>query len=153
MSVRTVERGTLHLAAAGISVSFIEYRYPLLGPCVWMEGMECELASLDDLACMKLSALAQRGVKKDFLDIYALATQHRPLPEMLALYQRKYEISDISHLLYALSWFDDAEKQRTPTVLTTPRWPQVREAFVRWLRELDDMPQPDMVTPVRSPER
>jgi len=138
-SVLSVQRGTLHMEFLGVRVSFLEYRYPLLEPCVQMEDVAIQLASLDDLACMKLAALAQRGAKKDFLDVYALATAHRPLPEMLPLYQKKYSLSDVSHLLYSLSYFDDAEKERTPRSLTGLKWPHVRSAFVKWTRELADI--------------
>lgn len=49
--------------------SNLEYRYPLLqSPTIWKE-MDCSLASLDDLACMKLSAIAGRGARRDFCDI------------------------------------------------------------------------------------
>jgi hypothetical protein len=69
---RSIERGTLHGSVSGVQVSFLEYRYPLLQPLVAWPMFGCTLASPEDLACMKLSALAQRGAKKDFIDIYAL---------------------------------------------------------------------------------
>ena len=56
-----IERGTLHGAVSGVQVSFLEYRYPLLQPLVAWPMFGCMLASPEDLACMKLSALAQRG--------------------------------------------------------------------------------------------
>lgn len=43
---------------------------------------------------MKLVAVIQGGSKKDFVDLYALALKHKPLGELLRLYQRKYSRDD-----------------------------------------------------------
>jgi hypothetical protein len=51
-----IGRGTLHGSVSGVRVSFLEYRYPLLKVSVAWQEFGCLLASLDDLACMKLSA-------------------------------------------------------------------------------------------------
>ncbi|OGG43668.1 MAG: hypothetical protein A3F84_25825 [Candidatus Handelsmanbacteria bacterium RIFCSPLOWO2_12_FULL_64_10] len=109
--IRQIDRGTLHGAISGVRVSFLEYRYPLLHPAISWSDYSCLLASLDDLACMKLSAVAQRGSKKDFVDIYALGLKHTSLAEMLRLYQKKYSIEDISHIFYALTYFEDTERE------------------------------------------
>ena len=68
----SVERGTLHGQVLGVPVSLLEFGYPLLRPPVVWPEVNCQLASLVDLAAMKLVAIAQRGSKKDFFDIYAL---------------------------------------------------------------------------------
>ena len=91
---------------------------------------------MDDLACMKLSAIAQRGARKDFLDIYALCTVHRPLPELLPLYQKKFNVEDISPVLYGLVYFDNAEEQRMPVMLWDVRWSRVKSALRDWVREI-----------------
>ena len=67
--MRSMERGTLHGSVSGVQVSFLEYRYALLQPLMAWPMFGCALASPEDLACMKLSGLAQRGAKKDFVDI------------------------------------------------------------------------------------
>ncbi|NIQ96181.1 MAG: nucleotidyl transferase AbiEii/AbiGii toxin family protein, partial [Desulfuromonadales bacterium] len=77
-----MERGTLHGTVAGIRVSFLEYRYPLLQPLVPWATYGFSLASLEDLACMKLSAIAQRGAKKDFIDLHALVTSFSSLTRL-----------------------------------------------------------------------
>jgi len=143
LSVKKIERGTLHGTVSGVQVSIIEYGYPLLeqpGPFP-EHGDEggratCLIASADDLACMKLSALAQRGAKKDFFDVYALGLRHHPLAEMLALYRRKYGVGDVAHVLYALAHFDDADRERTPPLLWTTDWRTVKETIRRWVRAI-----------------
>jgi hypothetical protein len=85
---------------------------------------------------MKLSAVAQRGAKKDFVDIYALGRNHRPLAEMLHLYERKYSIENLSHLLYSLVYFDDAERERMPRMLWQADWRSIKRTVQEWVREL-----------------
>jgi len=133
-SVERVEPGTLHGSVSRVRVSFIEYRYALLKPLTTLAGLGAAIASLEDLACMKLAAIAQRGAKKDFLDLFALG-RHFSLHEMLAFYARRYRIRDWGHLLFALASFDDADRQRTPRLLASPPWPEVKAAIRRWVSE------------------
>lgn len=131
-----IDRGTLHGSISGVRVSLLEYRYPLLQRTVPGKQYHCQLASLDDLACMKLSAISQRGSKKDFIDIYALGRKHRPLSAMLDLYQRKFKIKNIAHVIYGLSYFDDAEQERTPKMVWDVNWATVKKTIQAWIKKL-----------------
>ncbi len=131
--------GTLHGKIWGVRVSFLEFRYPLLRPLTPWKEMGCSLASLDDLACMKLSAIAQRGERKDFCDIYFLGTRHRSLREMLQLYRRKFNVRDISPVLYGLSYFDDAQGERMPRMLSRVPWGTMKKTIEGWVKELGRM--------------
>jgi hypothetical protein len=128
--------GTLHGTILGVRVTFIEYRYPLLQRLKKWEKLGISLADLDDLACMKLSTIAQRGLRKDFCDLYFLGMKHRPLPELLALYRRKFKIKDISPVLYGLSFFDDAEQEPMPHMLLNVQWKTIRKTIQAWVREV-----------------
>lgn len=134
--VQEVAPGTLHGRVGSVRLSCLEYRYPLLGDPVSWADCSCQIASLDDLACMKLAAVAQRGAKKDFVDIYALGAKHRPLPDLLQAYRRKYEVGDIAHVIYGLTYFDDADRQRMPVLLWDLDWRRVKQAIRGWIREL-----------------
>ncbi len=131
-----MERGTLYGTISRVRVSFLEYRYALLKePNRWSEFGSL-LASLDDLVCMKLSAIAQRGSKKDFIDIYILAQRYSSLSEMLRLYQQKYSIQDIGHLLYSLVYFDDADRERMPIMLWDTDWRSIKKALLSWVQQI-----------------
>ena len=130
-----VDRGTLHGSVHGISVSFLEYRYPLLASANRWPEFHCLLASPNDIACMKLSAIAQRGSKKDFIDLYALLETGRDLPQLLELYRKRYSIEDIGHVLYGLAWFDDEDRERTPKMLWDVEWESVRGTIRGWVKE------------------
>jgi hypothetical protein len=128
--------GTLHGHVLGVRMSLFEFRYPLLQDLVSWEDIGVRLASLDDLACMKLSAIAQRGSRKDFYDTYALCRSYRPLAQLLSLYRQKFAIDDIGPLLYGLVYFADAEAEPDPMLVQAVRWTAVKKAMRAWVREI-----------------
>jgi hypothetical protein len=126
------EAGTLHGVSRGVRLSFLEYRYPLLHPALDEAGLV--LASLEDIAAMKLAAVAQRGARKDFVDVFALGQRFR-LEEMLGFYREKYGLTDCGHVLVALSYFDGADRERMPMMLERWSWSSVKSAIGGWVRE------------------
>ena len=137
-----IDRGTLYGTVHGVRISFLEYRYGLLDPLVDWPEFGCRLAGLRDLACMKLSAVAQRGSKKDFVDLYALIREGFSLQDMLSWYQEKYEISDVGHVLYALAYFDDAEVERMPQLLWKTDWKQIKKTIQDAILKRTAPPEP-----------
>ena len=134
LKVEGTERGTLHATVFKVRVSFMEYRYPLLRPTTaW--AARVRLASLEDIACMKLSAVAQRGSRKDFVDLFALG-RHVPLARALRSFVKKYGTSEIGHVLYGLSYFDDAEREPMPRMLKPWAWSDIKLAIQRRVRAL-----------------
>ncbi|HEX6199304.1 MAG TPA: nucleotidyl transferase AbiEii/AbiGii toxin family protein, partial [Thermoanaerobaculia bacterium] len=136
LRVAQVAKGTLHGTVEGVRLSLLEFPYADLAEPIRFPGRDLAILSLDDIACMKLSAIAQRGSRKDFVDLFALATEHRPLAELLDLYRRKFDVQAIGHLLYSLVYFEDAEKERMPKMVWDVEWPEVRERVEGWVREL-----------------
>jgi hypothetical protein len=114
----------LFLYIEDIKTDMVSLPYPWLQSFDVVE--EIRLASLPDIAAMKLSAIARRGVKKDFWDI-AVLLDHYSLDEMLDFYRRKYTSHDIFHLLRSLVYFEDAEAQKDPDPLDNTTWKQVRK--------------------------
>jgi hypothetical protein len=136
LDVEQVSSGTLHGSVKGVRVSFLQYQYPLLKPLERWNEMSCPLASLEDLACMKLSAIAQRGARKDFCDIYTLGKKSFSLSQMLGFYQKKFSIRDIGSVLYGLVYFDDAESERMPRMLLDVSWREIRNTILGWVKEI-----------------
>jgi len=128
--------GTLNGKIQGIRVTFLEYRYPLLRPLIKWGKLGIKLADLDDLSCMKLSAIAQRGQRKDFCDIYFLGLKHRPLIDLLRIYRRKFKVKDISPVLYGLSYFDDADGEPMPHMLLKVQWKTIKKTIQDWVKDL-----------------
>lgn len=135
-SVIQVAEGTLIGVIRGVRVSFLEFSYPFLAPLVPWDDFGIYLASLEDLAAMKLAAIAQRGSRKDFYDIYALGQSVFTLAQMLEFYQRKFSIGDIGHVLYGLVYFEDAEQEEEPVLLKQITWAQVKETIREWVKHV-----------------
>ncbi len=134
LSVTSLEAGTVYVDVLGVQVSVIEYRYPLLGPTVATDALA--LADRDDIAAMKLSAIASRGSRKDFVDLWVLTTRHRPLDEYLALYQEKFEARDVGHVIRSLIHFDDAEREPPLRLLIDIDWEELKTDFKRRVEDL-----------------
>jgi hypothetical protein len=131
----SIEQGTLYGNIENVRLSFLEYHYDLLQPLTfWNEG-SCFLASLDDLACMKLAAVAQRGSRKDFIDIFSLVQQYKPLSELLLLYQKKYHTENIAPVLMGLVYFGDAEEEPNPPFWSVD-WQEVKHKISEWVRQI-----------------
>jgi hypothetical protein len=138
--VRILSRaeGTLHLDVGGVPASILRYKYPLLEITERMSGIPLPVASLDDLECMKLSAIAGRGAMRDFWDLHAmLAARGRTLKPALDAYLRKFAAEDIGHVVRGLVYFDDAEAEPMPTGLTQTHWAQIKRDLRAWVETLD----------------
>lgn len=134
-SVTMNTTGTLYGMARSVKMSFLEYPYKMLVKPIRAGSIGCSIASLEDIACMKLSAIADRGAKKDFVDLYFLL-EHLPLERMLDLYKEKFQVDDIAHLVMALAYFDDAERQRMPSMIRKVTWKTIKAEVQRRVRTL-----------------
>jgi hypothetical protein len=131
----SVAPGTLHGVVGGVRVSALSYRYPMLEPPTVEPGSGCELASLRDLACMKLAAVAQRGARRDFVDVAALLDRDTDLRGMLDDFSRKYGAADVTHVLMALTYFDDAEREPMPMLTRPVDWEALKERLRSLVRD------------------
>ena len=121
-----VGKGTVYATANTVRMSILEYPYPLLNDLMDYPAPGCRVASLDDLSCMKLSAVARRGSKKDFVDIYALLEKHASLRQMFTAYRNKYADHDIATTVLSLAYFDDADKEEMPEMLWDVSWEEIK---------------------------
>jgi len=129
------DKGTLDLYIDDVKVSFLEYKYPLVGD--FLEFDQVKVASLEDIACMKLSAISSRGSKKDFIDLYFIL-QKFSLGELLALFEKKFKGVNyqMSHILKSLVYFEEAEKQPDPEFLVDVDWNEVKSFLEGKVKEL-----------------
>lgn len=84
---------------------------------------------------MKLSAVAQRGARKGFLDVYAIGQTGLPLGHMISLYQEKYGVRDVAHVLAGLAYTDDAEREPMPVMIAAVDWNEVKATLRSWVKE------------------
>jgi hypothetical protein len=121
---------TLYVRLEGVTASFFRYPHALLDapePSAWGFG----LASDRDIAAMKLEAIAGRGARKDFVDLWLLCNQGLSLESTFDLFERKFGAgrTERYHRLRALAYFDDAEKQPMPDMLLPCDWTAVKAFF------------------------
>ena len=126
---------TLYLEIDGIPASFLGYSYPSLTPPEPIEDLAVPIASTEDLVTMKLAALVDRGLARDFWDLHELMTRNGlSLPKVLELHQRRYPRHDIGHVVRALVYFADADASPLPDQLDTERWIAIKSDFQAWVR-------------------
>lgn len=107
----------------GIKVDIVNYKYPWLDDVVLEQGLR--LASVSDIAAMKITAIIGRGTKKDFIDI-AFLLHHFSLEEILHFYAAKYNDSFVFMAMKSLAYFDDAEADPMPDMFVNQSWQQVK---------------------------
>lgn len=129
-ALQAESRNTVHATVGGIRVSFISYWAPLLDPAV--PHGHVRLASLRDIACMKLDAIASRGSRKDFVDLHILLTKYA-LSDLLRAYQERTQGKGLPayQLLKSLVYFADAEADPMPAMRQPVDWETVKRDLAR----------------------
>lgn len=103
--VTQVEKNTLSiLLQSEIKISFMTYGYDLLNPLISTEYMN--IASIPDIACMKLSTIMQRSALKDYVDLYEIMKIYT-LEQLLSFTKKKYPMIDSTVILKSLSYLED----------------------------------------------
>lgn len=68
------------------------------------------LASVPDIACMKLSTIMQRSALKDYVDLYEIMQKYS-LKQLLGFVKLKYKNIDSTVVLKALSYLEDIREE------------------------------------------
>lgn len=113
-------------------IDVVRYPYrPLKRPAAGPAGFR--VAAPIDLAVMKIAAIARRGLRRDFWDLFVLMKKARlDLVQIMAAYHRRYgtAASDTYHLARALAFFDDAERDDPRLIgLSAARWRAIKLFF------------------------
>ncbi|MBI5934710.1 MAG: nucleotidyl transferase AbiEii/AbiGii toxin family protein [Chloroflexi bacterium] len=127
--------GNLVYLARNVRVGFYGYGYPLVAPLVEAQG--ARLASIEDIALMKLDALLSRAARKDFYDLYFIC-QKITLRQALDLALQKYpSIRDFeAQTVKRLTYFELAEQDADPTILRPVDWEAVKRFFIQQAKEI-----------------
>lgn len=114
-----------------LRISFFIYPYPVLEPFQMYSNIQ--IASLMDLAAMKIDAITRRGTKRDFVDLFFISQYTFPLEKAIELYFNKFHEFNISpvHVYKSLMYFDDAEPQEMPQMIAKSNWKEIKTFFLR----------------------
>ncbi len=114
-----------------VKVDLLDYPYPPLFPVVEVDGVR--MLDIRDIIPMKLSAICNRGVKKDFFDLYFLLRNHR-FDEMLHLYSERFNQAEVVNVIRSVQYFDDAENNPDPICFEKVTWVEVKRTIQREVR-------------------
>jgi len=130
-SVLQISRGTLNILIDGIKLQFLQYPYNVIKLYETdIEGIS--LASVDDIASMKLSAIGSRGSKKDFFDLYGIYQMvtgfdsQRLVDSVLFKFGRNV---NLSYMQMGLLYFEDARKEMLPQTYIDYKWKDIENFF------------------------
>lgn len=92
-----------------IKLSFSTYKYKLLKSIIVEKYLR--LASIKDIACMKLSAVVSRATQKDYVDLYFIL-QKISLDTLLKDAKVKFSELDTNLILKSLIYFEDINNEK-----------------------------------------
>ncbi len=126
---------TLDVLLDGVKCSFFSYPYTFSETAGTFHGVA--LADALDIAAMKLVAIAQRGARKDFIDLYVCLRRYS-FEAVFANALRRFGKDSMNPLSIgkSLVYFADAENDPDPAFITDPViWTSVEEFFRERARE------------------
>ena len=91
-----------------IKLSFFTYKYKLLNSLINEEYLR--IASIEDIGCMKLSAITGRANDKDYIDLYYIL-HNLKLENLLKKVLEKFPNLDSNLILKSMVYFEDVEKE------------------------------------------
>ncbi len=138
MTVRSSSDVTLKVVTGDATIDVVRYPYaPLAPPAPGPGGFP--VAGLRDLAAMKLAAISNRGIRRDFWDLFVIARSGMALAEMMPDYLGKFgrQESDLYHVFRSLAYFADAEADPLyPADMTAEQWSDIKAYFEREVPKL-----------------
>ena len=109
-----------------MKLTVMTYEHLRIRKAVRCVPLKCELASMDDLAAMKLSAVRLRAARRDYVDVWGMLRSGRSLRHLLRCYQRKFEVEDCRKVVHQLLNFDKLTYSRMPRMLWNVRWSTIQ---------------------------
>lgn len=113
-----------------VGISFFElHEQPLVERTIEVDGIA--LASLGDIGALKLSAAFSRATRKDLVDLYYIL-QNLSLEKLFRVAAKKFPHTPSFPVtaLWALAYFDDADKLPMPRMIDKTPWAQMKK-FLR----------------------
>ena len=128
-AVQSLSEDTVNGSINKMGISFFKYPYILIRETD--RFYKIELASLEDLTAMKLSAIMKRNTKRDFFDFYELFKIYQ-LPELRNFFLEKFgqNGNSLYHLTRSLFYFEATDDEDEPVSLNGTSWETVKNYFL-----------------------
>ena len=135
IEVKQNQKGTCDIILNGVQISFFYYPNPVIKKFVEVEEMpKLKMASILDLAVMKIIAIGGRGAKKDFFDLYNIITKGNiTIDELVEGLVKKCGTNiNYANLVMGLSYFEDAEQEILPKTFVEYNWEEIKKFFINF---------------------
>ncbi|WKZ24513.1 MAG: nucleotidyl transferase AbiEii/AbiGii toxin family protein [Patescibacteria group bacterium] len=129
-STEVEDKGTVYGTLFKAKVSFISYPLFIAKQSFLKHGF-IKVLDKQDVAVMKIVALAQRGRKRDFFDLYWCAQNIEPLGNTIRRLPKQYPsvAHNYHHILKSLVYFNDADHDPDPVINFKADWLKVKAFF------------------------
>ncbi len=113
-----------------VKCDFLAYPYSFALSEINEDGIR--IAHIEDIVALKLGAIANRGARKDFVDLYYIFEKYS-LNDLLFFYTRMYNVKEHFSLLKSMTYFEDAENETTPKLLLdkTLTWEKIKKTIIQ----------------------
>ena len=131
--VKQNQKGTIDVLLDGVQVSFFFYPNNLVENIVKNDEIpNLRMASILDIAAMKVAAIGGRGAKKDFFDLYNIMKKCNIDTEKLASAVIKKFGTNVNYvnMIMGLSYFEDAESEELPKTFVEYDWNTIKKHFI-----------------------
>jgi hypothetical protein len=114
-ALQFMHHNTLKGFIKGIFIDILQHDYLRVSDPVKEDGII--MASLADIAAMKLNAISGNGTRaKDFVDLYFLLKKYS-FVELIGFYKIKYSERNDFHVIKSLTYFDDIIGENWPNMV------------------------------------
>ena len=117
-----------------VKVDFIRHPYPSIEESIFEDNIR--LVGLKDIGAMKLHAIAGRGRKRDFVDLYFLLN-HFSLKELCSYYSQRFFDGNELMVIRSLSFFKDADLDPDITyVKENIDWEEIKQGIILSIKSI-----------------
>lgn len=111
------------------------YTDPFIRPVLMIDGIR--LATLEEIAAMKVDVIARGGRKKDFWDIHELMETFI-ISEMIELHKERYPYShDENEIIKSFTLFEGADVDFDPICLKHKYWELIKLDIIEKVNEIN----------------
>ena len=128
-----LDNNTIKGQINGVQTDLIRHAYPLVRDVVVAENVR--LASIEDIAAMKLNAIIGNGTRlKDFVDI-AFLSSHLSFEQMIYAYEKKYQTRNPVMILKAIAYHYDLNFKEPIQIITgVYQWKRVEQRLSQMIK-------------------
>ncbi len=126
--IMNVDANSVSFIVDDVKIDILAHQYQTLEEPTWHDNIR--MYSVKDIAAMKLNAIANRGTKKDYFDIYEIM-QHFTFAEVISFFEMKYASSDTYYIIRSLTYFVDADEEMDLIMIKNYKWEVVKQYIER----------------------